>query len=258
MDAGDIALIVAATFAAGFLNAAAGGGSLVSFPALVATGLSPLTANVSNTLALWPGYLGGAATLRADLERGVHLRQLCAAAAAGAVVGSVLLLVADSSVFDAVVPFLVLLAAALLAIPKRWLARLQHPEGPAADALAEGATGGRRTVTLVVVGLAGAYGAYFGGALGVILLAVLNAFVGGELRNLNATKTVLSLLVNTVALVAFVGFAPVDWTAVAVGAPASLVGSIVGAKASTRVRPDVLRWGIVGYATIAGVIMAVT
>jgi uncharacterized protein len=258
VDAGDIVLVVAATFAAGFLNAAAGGGSLVSFPALVASGLEPLTANVSNTLALWPGYLGGAATLRADLQRGVHLRQLCTAAAVGAVVGSVLLLVADSSVFDAVVPYLVLLAAGLLAIPKRWLGRLRPPEGGAEDALAQGGSGLRRVATLVVVGLGGAYGAYFGGALGVILLAVLSASVGGDLRNLNATKTVLSLLVNTVALVAFVGFAPVDWAAVAVGGPASFVGAVAGARASTRVHPEMLRWGIVVYATVAGLIMLVT
>jgi uncharacterized protein len=151
-----------------------------------------------------------------------------------------------------------LLAAALLAVPKRWLTRLRPPEGGPGDALGAGATGRRRVVTLGVVGLAGAYGAYFGGALGVVLLAVLSAFVGGELRNLNATKTVLSLLVNTVAMVAFVAFAPVDWTAVAAGAPASLVGAIVGARASTRVHPELLRWGIVAYATVAGVVMAVT
>jgi uncharacterized protein len=259
VSSGDIALIVAATFAAGFLNAAAGGGSLVSFPAMVAAGLPPLTANVSNTLALWPGYLSGAASLRPNLQRGVHLRQLCVAAGVGAVVGSILLLVADSAVFDAVVPFLVLAAAALLAMPSRWITRrgaiAAGPQTPAGD---EAATVARlRPVALVVVGVGGAYGAYFGGALGVVLLAVLSAFVGGDLRNLNATKTVLSLLVNTVALVAFVGFAPVDWTAVAVGAPASLVGGVAGGVASTRIDPRVLRWGIVAYATIAGLVMLV-
>ncbi len=252
MSAGDIALVVVATFTAGFLNAAAGGGSLVSFPALVAAGLDPLTANVSNTLALWPGYLSGAASLRSNLRRGVHLRQLCLAAGVGAVVGSVVLLVADSSVFDAVVPFLVLLAAALLAVPSRWLA----PARPAGTVDDESV--GVRPAALLVVGLGGAYGAYFGGALGVILLAVLSAFVGGELRNLNATKTVLSLLVNTVALVAFVGFAPVDWAVVAIGAPASLVGGLAGGWSSTRIDPRLLRWGIVAYATIAGLVMLFT
>jgi hypothetical protein len=252
VSGGDVALVLFATFVAGFLNAAAGGGSLVSFPALVAAGLSPLTANVSNTLALWPGYLGGAASLRANLDTGVHLRQVCLAAGIGAVGGSVALLVVDPELFEVIVPFLVLLAAGLLAVPSSWLERLRplqaEGEGPVP----------LRPATFVAIGLAGAYGAYFGGALGVILLAVLNAFVGGDLKGLNATKSVLSLLVNTIALVAFVGFAPVAWDVVAVGAPASLVGALAGSRASTRVNPAVLRWLIVAYAVVAGLVMALT
>ena len=322
MSGGDVALVLVAMFVAGFLNAAAGGGSLVSFPALVAAGLSPLTANVSNTLALWPGYLGGAASLRSQLRRGVHLRQVCLAAGVGAVGGAVALLVVDPDLFEVVVPFLVLLAAGLLAVPPSWLARLRPAEaavpGPTADAAAAGpgpsagagtapdagpgpvvrpapvagpapdasapapdasapaggpatgpATAGveagvappparLRPTTLVVIGLGGAYGAYFGGALGVILLAVLNASVGGDLRSLNATKNVLSLLTNTVALVAFVGFAPVNWTAVGVGAPASLAGALAGGAVSTRVNSLVLRRLIIAYAVVAGVVMLLT
>jgi hypothetical protein len=250
MSGGDVVLIVVAMFVSGFLNAVAGGGSLVSFPALVATGLPSLTANVTNTLALWPGYLGGAASLSGNLDRGVHLRQLCAAAAVGAVVGSVALLVVDPDLFDAVVPFLVLMAAGLLAVPSSWVARLRPPEASQARPL--------RPVTLVAVGLGGVYGAYFGGALGVILLAVLSALVGGGLRSINATKSVLSLLTNTVALVAFVGFAPVAWSAVAVGAPASLAGGLVGGWGATRVDPTWLRRGIVAYATVAGLVMLLT
>jgi uncharacterized membrane protein YfcA len=277
VNGGDTALVVAATFGAGFLNAAAGGGSLLSFPALVAAGLPPLTANVSNTLALWPGYLGGTASLRSRLEPGRRLRQLCVAAAIGAVLGSAALLVADSAVFEAVVPFLVLMAAALLAVPPRLLFRLRSGPAPApgtapaVPAKDGGTTPAARAApagfhpaeslhpaTLVVVGLAGAYGAYFGGALGVVLIAVLNAAIGADLRTLNATKALLSLLVNTVALVAFVGFAPVNWTAVAIGAPASLVGGVVGGVASTRIEPRLLRWAIVAYATVAGLVMLVT
>ena len=157
-----------------------------------------------------------------------------------------------------------LAAAALLAMPSRWITRRGAVAASPAGAAGAGAAGDEagtaarlRPVSLVVVGVGGAYGAYFGGALGVVLLAVLSAFVGGGLRSLNATKTVLSLLVNTVALVAFVGFAPVDWTAVAVGAPASLVGGVAGGLASTRIDPRVLRWGIVAYATVAGLVMLV-
>jgi uncharacterized protein len=240
--------VAAACFAAGGLNAVAGGGSLVSFPALVSTGLSSLTANVSNTLALWPGYVGGAASLAREARRHRDLLVLLVpAAVVGAVLGSVALLVADPGVFDALVPFLVLLAAALLAVPKRWLTRLRHEDGRP-----------RRRPALASVTAGGAYGAYFGGALGVIFLAMLNAFVGGDLRRLNAVKNVLSLLVNTVALVAFVGFAPVDWPTVAIGAPASLAGGLGGGWASKYLDPVWLRRGVIVYATAAGIVMLLT
>ncbi len=248
MTGGDAAIVAAACFAAGALNAVAGGGSLVSFPALVSTGLSALTANVSNTLALWPGYLGGAASLAREARRHRDLLVLLVpAAVAGAALGATALLIADASVFDAIAPFLVLLAAALLAVPARWLTRLRREDGrPRRRPATAGAVAG------------GVYGAYFGGALGVIFLAMLNAFVGGDLRRLNAVKNVLSLVINTVALVAFVGFAPVDWPTVAVGAPASLAGGLAGGLGSRHVDPVWLRRGVIAYATAAGIIMLVT
>ncbi|HEY8527684.1 MAG TPA: sulfite exporter TauE/SafE family protein [Acidimicrobiales bacterium] len=248
MTGGDAAVVVLACFAAGVLNAVAGGGSLVSFPALVATGLSALTANVSNTLALWPGYAGGAASLARDAGRsGDLLRVVLPAALVGAVAGSGALLVADAEVFDALVPYLVLLAAVLLAVPARWLVRLRHEDGGLRKRAASGA-----------LAVGGAYGAYFGGALGVVLLGLLNAFVGGELRQMNAVKNVLSLVINTVALVAFIGFAPVDWPTVALGAPASLAGGLAGGAVSTRLNPVLLRRAVVAYALVAGIVMLVS
>jgi uncharacterized protein len=248
MNGGDAAIVAAACFTAGSLNAVAGGGSLVSFPALVSTGLSSLTANVSNTLCLWPGYLGGAASLARDARRQRDLLVLLVPAAiAGAVLGAVALLVADPGVFDTVVPYLVLLSAALLAVPRRWLTRLRHEDGRP-----------RRRPALAGAAVGGVYGAYFGGALGVIFLAMLNAFVGGDLRRLNAVKNVLSLVINTVALVAFVGFAPVDWATVAVGAPASLTGGLTGGWASRHLDPVWLRRGVIVYATAAGIVMLLT
>lgn len=249
MTAGEAVVAALACFAAGLLNAAAGGGSLVSFPALVGVGLSPLAANVTNTLAIWPGYVGGAASLAGNVRRsGTQLRPFAVAAVVGAVVGSIALLASAPDAFEAVVPLLVLLAAALLAVPSRWLERLRRAE----------TARGHGPVAVVGVGLGAVYGAYFGGGLGVMLLAVLNAFVGADLRNLNAVKNVLTLLINTVALVAFVGFGPVDWTVVAVGAPASLVGGLTGGRASAHVDPKVLRWGVVIYATVAAAVLAVT
>lgn len=242
----DGTLIVGATFAAGFVNAVAGGGSLVSYPALLATGLSPLAANVTNTLAIWPGYLGGAGSLARDIDRDDRrLPRLAVAAGIGAVGGSILLLGTDPEVFEVVVPYLVLLSAVLLAIPSAWVARIRGQ-------------GERRAVALTSVTLAGAYGAYFGGGLGVILLAVLNLFVGGDLRRLNPIKAALALLVNTVALVSFVGFAPVSWGAAAVGAPAAFVGGVAGGRYSKRIDAVLLRRLVVGLSVVVGIVLLVT
>jgi uncharacterized membrane protein YfcA len=182
------------------------------------------------------------------------------------------LLVVDNDVFEAVVPFLVLFAAALLAVPDRWLIRLR-PRHPGADDDADGdwdedgdgrdlgarrRRPGRSRGALVAMALAGAYGAYFGGALGVVLLAFLTVFVGYDLSQANAFKNTLSLLINTVALVVFIGLAPVDWPSVAVGAPASLAGALVGGAASARIDARWLRWGIVLYALVAGIVLLVT
>lgn len=241
-------VVPVATFAAAFVNAVAGGGSLVSYPALLALGIDPLKANVSNTLAIWPGYLGGAVALADEVDRRDRdLRRYVAASCIGAVGGSALLLLADPDLFDAIVPFLVLLSAGLLAVPTAWVDRLrqgreQHGPGPGA---------------LIGVALAGAYGAYFGGGLGVILLGVLSLTVGGDLRDLNITKAVLALAVNTVALVAFIGFAPVDWRIVAVGAPAALLGGAVGGRSAAKLPGPLLRKVVVVLSLVVGIVLLV-
>jgi uncharacterized membrane protein YfcA len=243
----DTVAVAAACLVAGAVNAVAGGGSLLSYPTMVAVGLAPVTANVSNTLALWPGYLSGAATLRHRLaEAGSHAAPFAAAASLGAVAGTILLLGGDPDTFEAVVPFLVMASALLLAIPERWLERLR------ASRLAGG-----QPAALAGVAVAGVYGAYFGGGLGVIVLAVLNAFLGTSLRGLNAMKAVLSLVVNTVALVGFVGFGPVAWWAVATGGPAAIVGGVAGAHLADRVPVTTLRWAIVIVGFAAGVALLV-
>lgn len=249
MSVVDVLVVLMATFGAGFVNAVAGGGSLVSFPALVATGLSPLAANVTNTLALWPGYVGGAVSARTRLDPADRwLPALVVATAVGGVAGAAALLVADDGVFDAVVPFLVLLGAALLAIPQARLTRLRsdHAGQP------------RRRSAMAATGVAGAYGAYFGGGLGVVLLATLSAFVGGDLRRLNAMKNVLSLVANTVALIAFVGFGPVSWGAVAVGAPASLLGGVIGGRLANRLPALALRRAVIALSVAVGIALLVT
>jgi uncharacterized membrane protein YfcA len=233
-------LLVAAGLAAGSVNAVAGGGSLLSFPALVATGLPPLAANVTNTVSLWPGYLGSVAAYRVEVrDQRQRAVALAATAVAGGAAGSVVLLTAPDDVFEAIVPALILLACALLAVQPRVAARIAHAA----------AAGGRsRALDLhAATFLAALYGAYFGGGLGVILLAVLGIFLGDHLQRLNALKAALSLVVNTVALLAFVAFAPVSWTSVAVVAPASLVGGYVGAGFARRLGATALRWTVIGF-----------
>ena len=247
MSAGRVVLVAAIYLVAGTVNAIAGGGSILSFPTLIALGLDPVSANVSNTLALWPGYFSSAASLRSRLaETDTSLRPLAVSAGVGAVLGTVLLLAGPEDAFEAIVPFLVLVAVGMLALPSAWLDRLR----------AQPHAGGRVAAQAGVF-LAGVYGAYFGGALGIVLLAVLNAFSGSSLRGLNAVKVVLSLLINSIALVAFVGFGPVTWTVVGAGAPAAFVGGLVGARLTDHINPVVLRWVVVVLGFGAGIALLV-
>jgi uncharacterized membrane protein YfcA len=244
-----VALFLAG-FGAGAVNAVAGGGSLISFPTLIATGLPALTANVTNTVAIWPGYLSGTLAFRPELEgQGVRLRSLGATCVVGAIGGAALLLLLPDRVFRDIVPWLVLLSSLLLAAQPRIAVWLRSRHDSPKD---------HRSVWLhVSVLLAAAYGAYFGGGLGVILLAVLGIFLEDELHRVNALKSALSLVVNTVALVAFVTFGPVSWPAFAVLAPASFLGGTAGARLARRLDATILRAVIValGLAVAAALLI---
>lgn len=244
MQIGDGFLTAGAGLIAGGINAIAGGGSLLLFPALVAVGYGTLAANVTNAVALWPGYVGGVAGFRIELagQRG-RLVGLSLVASAGAIGGCVLLLSTPEGAFDVVVPFLVLLASLLLAVQ------------PRVKKLVGGGT--RPRVLYPAVGLASVYGGYFGGALGVILLGTLALTVQDSLRRLNAVKAVLSLVVSTVTVVAFGVFGPVDWVAVAVIAPAALVGGFLGAKLARRLDDELLRRAVVVFGIVVAVLLYV-
>lgn len=251
MDPLELAFLALAGLLAGGLNAVAGGGSLVLFPALLAVGLPPLAANVTNTVAVWPGYVGTSLGYRAELAgQGRRVLGLAATALLGGSAGAALLLTTPAELFEAVVPVLVILASLLLAVQAvvtRWVSRLP------------GSAGGARSPLLHVgLFLAAVYGGYFGGALGVILLATLAVFLAEPLQHLNALKSVLSLLINTVALIAFALLGPVAWLAVAVAAPAALLGGYLGAKVARRLEANVLRGVVVVFGLAVGVTLAVT
>lgn len=247
---GQLIFLLVAGLVSGAVNAVAGGGSLLLFPALLAAGLPPLSANVTNSVAQWPGYAGTVIGARAEL-RGQRARLASTAGVAvfGAGIGCLLLLVLPGSVFNAVVPALVVLASLLLALSprlRRWI-------GAPLPASPEGSARDRRGVLLPAVFLASIYGGYFGGALGVILISVLSLTAHDKLMRLNAVKAVLSLAVATVTLVIFGVGAPVRWGAVALLAPTTLLGGFLGARLA-RVLPEAaLRWSVVLLGLAVGV-----
>lgn len=246
---GALAFLLVAGLLAGAVNAVAGGGSLLVFPALLAVGFPPLNANVTNSIAQWPGYLGLVAGARHDL-RGQRRRALLTTSVgvAGSAVGCALLLVLPGEVFDAVVPVLVLAASAVLGAQpwiRRWIGA-PDPGGP-----------DRNRVLLPAVFLAAVYGGYFGGALGVILIATLALCAHDRLVRLNALKGLLSLVIATVTVVIFAVAAPVDWLAVALLAPTTLVGGFLGAKLARRMPEEVLRWCVVALGVAVGIYLLV-
>lgn len=240
MSITEVILLAVAGFLGGAINSVAGGGSLVVFPAMLATGMTPLVANVTNSVSQWPGYFGGVVGFWPDLKDQKHrTRQVAVAAILGSAIGCVLLLTLPASAFNAIVPALVFLAGLLLAFQprlKKWVAARE--EASAGEK--------KRPVAMIVLIFLGAiYGGYFGGALGVIILALLAMTVPDTLRRNNALKSSISLVVSTVTVVAFGIFGPVQWLAVAIVAPLALVGGVVGAKFARRIRDDVLRWIVV-------------
>ncbi len=227
-------LVVLAGMAAGGVNAVIGSGSLITFPTLLAVGLPPVTANVSNNIGLVPGSISGALGFRRELEgQGRRARTLAMASGSGGLCGAILLLTLPSSVFDAVIPVLVLSACALmLAQPRlsKWVAS-RRPD----DA---------RDVGLAPMGIAfgaGIYGGYFGAAQGIIILSMLAVFVPDEMKRSNALKNVLAGTVNGVAALLFIAFAHPNWTAVALVGCGAVVGGTVGARVGRRIPPVVLR-----------------
>ena len=240
MPAADLFIAAGVAFVAGVVNSVAGGGSLILFPTLVALGLGTVAANVTNSVAQWPGYLGGILGFRAEYagQRGRLLR-FGLVALLGGVAGSVLLLTTPSEAFDVVVPVLVLLASLLLAVQPLMTSRLRRT--------ADGRPAGRDPAWLyLALFLATAYGGYFGGALGVILVGVLGIGLH-RLKLANALKSALSAVTATVTLVVFGLFGDVHWDVVAVAAPASLVGGFLGARIATRIPATPLRITIVGF-----------
>lgn len=247
MDFPDVMLLLAAGVAAGTVNAVAGGGSLITFPTLIAVGLPPIPANVTNSISVCPGYLASVVGSRTDLPERRTLLQLVPTTAVGTAAGCALLLATPARAFELVVPFLVLGATAVLGFQSR-LRRLvgqPHDFSPR-----------RRTLTLQgMVALASVYGGYFGAALGVMLVAGLALVLDASLRRVTAIKNLLSAVVGLVTVAVFAAFGPVNWVGVAVVAPATIVGGYAGARLVRRLPPAVLKAVIVTFGTVIGLFL---
>ena len=248
MDFTYIVLLAVAGVAAGAVNAIAGGGSLITFPSLIAVGLPSVDANVTNSVSVFPGYLSSVFGSRADLAgQGGRVRAVLPAAAVGSAAGCALLLLTPARAFEVVVPFLVLGAAAALAFQERLRGLVGHPRAMSPR---------RAAVTLQLVVFVGAiYGGYFGAALGVMYVAALALVIDEPLKRINAMKNVLSAVVGLVTLIVFAVFARVDWGAVAVLAPAAVVGGYVGARLARRLPQRVLKYIIVTFGTSIGLVL---
>ena len=234
-----------AAVAAGAVNALAGGGTLITFPALTAVGLPAVAANVTNTVALCPGYLGATLAQRKDLADQRRRLSLCLPASVlGGLAGGVLLLNTGERVFRALVPFLILLASGLLAAQgplRAWVQRRTSRAG--GDTPSE-------SWAAVPVGLAAVYGGYFGAGLSVIVLAVLALLLEDTLTRLNALKQAVALAVNVAAAIFFLFSGQVNWPLAAVMAVGALAGGAVGGKLAGRIRPETLRWSVVAIGVV--------
>ncbi|GIF38991.1 sulfite exporter TauE/SafE family protein [Actinoplanes xinjiangensis] len=251
MTPAEVLILLGGGLVAGAVNAIAGGGSLITFPLLVGLGLPGVAANVSNALSVAPGYAAGALGSRPELAgQGHRIRTIIPTIMVGTLCGSAILLLTPRSVFDLVVPFLLLAAAGMLAFQDRLRALAGNPK----------ADPPRRTALLVQVAVfgCGVYGGYFNAAMGVLLVAALALVLDETLQRLNALKNVFSAVVGVTTVLTYSVFGPVNWAVVAVLAPGTVVGGFVGARLARRLPAPVLRWTIVVFAVVVAVILLIT
>ena len=248
----EIAIAGLAAFAAGIINALAGGGTLISFPTLIAIGIPELAANITNTVALCPGYLGGTIAQKADLKgQKRRLWFLLPAGIIGGIIGAVLLIVIGNQVFRVVVPFLILFASLLLAVQERvkgWIGRHSEEGTVNKEGIKKAA---------FPVGLTAVYGGYFGAGQSVIVLSVLGLFLDDTLTRLNALKQCITLSANVAAAVFFLFSGMVIWPVALVMAVCALAGGAAGGTFAGRINPRLLRWTVVVIGVIVGIILLI-
>ncbi len=242
----DLLAVAAAGAAAGAANSIAGGGALITFPTQVALGVPPLAANVTNTVGIVPASVGGALGY-SDLlrEQGQRFTRLLVPMLVGAVAGTVLLLLTSDAAFEAIVPLLIAASCLLLLLQPRLTQRLSHAGDEHSPYLTAG------------IFLSGAYGAYFGSAVSILIFALLALFVADTLQHLNAMKIVLAGSANLLAALAYAFLAPVEWRYALTIMVSSFLGGRVGAHYARRIPADPLRISIAAIGLVVAAILAV-
>ena len=246
----DLLIIGVTGVSAGFVNAIAGGGTLLTFPVLTAVGVPAVAANVTNTVALCTGFFGASYAQRADFRgQEKRLRLALPAAAIGGLIGGYLLLHTREQVFRRLVPFLILLATGLLAAQDTLRAWLQRRAERRAGAPVRTSSELR---VAIILGLGAVYGGYFGAGLSVIMLAVLGLLLDDSLTRLNALKSAMALCSNLTAAILFLFSGRVFWSAAVVMAIGALSGSMIGGRLASKVKPRTLRRVVVTIGCIVG------
>lgn len=248
LSTADHVIAAVAALGAGFVNAVAGGGTLLSFPTLVALGVPSVRSNVTNTVALCPGYFGGTYAQRADLKATPErAKAVLLPSAVGGLFGSVLLVISPEKLFKNIVPFLILAACALLGFQDQIKKRLP-PRPVDGDVTAKTSVPVRLSVLA-----ASTYGGYFGAGMGIVLLAVLGIALPDSMRRINALKQLIAATTNIVAALFFVSSGKVVWSLALAMAPASLLGGQIGGRAVTKIPAKPLRAVVIAFGVAVAV-----
>lgn len=249
MNGLDLMLVGIAAVAAGLVNALAGGGTLITFPMLTAVGVPPVIANITNTVALCPGFIGGTFAQRRDLQgQGKRMWLLLPTGVLGGIAGSILLLYTSDSAFRKLIPYLILLAVILLAFQdqlRNWVV------GRSAD---EGHRHLNEAWSALLIFPAAVYGGYFGAGLGVMMLAMLGLVLEDSLTRLNVLKQSLSFSINIAAAIFFLFSGKVVWPAAIVMSVGALAGGALGGRMAGTIKPAILRWIVVCVGLVVSLI----